>query len=134
MPAFHLSLPVADLDHAADFYARVLGCERRRTGPGWADLDFFGHQLSLHVVEDYEPDARSTTIDGTAVPLRHHGVVLDPDSWASLVTRLEAADVDFVLTPRTRFAGQAGEQSTFFVADPSGNAMEVKAFPGGVWA
>jgi uncharacterized protein len=130
---FHLSLPVRDLDEAADWYVEVLGTGRRRTGPGWVDLDLFGSQLSLHLVEDYEPDPRTTTVDGTAVPLRHHGVVLDPDTWHALVDRLEAAGVPFLLSTRSRFVGEPGEQHTFFLTDPSGNAIEVKAFPDGIW-
>ncbi len=133
MPAFHLSLPVADLEQAADFYADDLGCARRRTGPDWVDLDFFGHQLSLHLVDGYEPDARTCLVDQVAVPVRHHGVVLDPQQWSAVAARLEERGVQFLLTPRSRFVGQPGEQHTFFVADPSGNAMEVKAFPDGVW-
>jgi extradiol dioxygenase family protein len=131
--AFHLSLPVADLGAAADFYADVLGCERRRTGADWADLDFHGHQLSLHEVPGYTPESHRSTVDGTEVPARHLGVVLDPQAWRALADRLSAADVPFLLTPRSRFVGGDGEQHTFFLTDPSGNAIEVKAFPNGVW-
>lgn len=133
MRAFHLSLPVADLEAAADFYVEVLGGERRRRGPDWADVDLFGHQLSLHLVSGYVPDDTTCEVDATAVPVRHHGVVLDPEAWRALVERLEAAGSDFLLTPRSRFVGQDGEQHTFFLTDPSGNAIEVKAFPAGVW-
>ena len=133
MPAFHLSLPVADVAAAADFYVERLGCARRRAGPDWADIDFFGNQLSLHAVDGYVPDERTCTVDGAAVPVRHLGVVLDPDSWRTLADSLEAAGVEFVLTPRSRFVGEDGEQHTFFVADPSGNAIECKAFPQGRW-
>ena len=133
MDAFHLSLPVADLDVATRWYVDVVGCSPRRTGPGWADVDFFGSQLSLHVVDGYEPDPRTDTVDGVAVPLRHHGVVLDPPRWQALADRLAAAGVEFLVTPRSRFVGEPGEQHTFFVADPSGNAIEFKAFPEGVW-
>lgn len=133
MRAFHLSLPVADLEEAATFYADVLGCARRRTGPGWADLDFHGHQLSLHQVDGYEPEAHRSTVDGTEVPARHLGIVLDPEAWRALAGGLEERRVPFLLTPRSRFVGEPGEQHTFFLSDPSGNAIEVKAFPGGVW-
>lgn len=129
MPAFHLSLPVADLATAAAFYSDVLGCEPRRNGSDWVDLDFFGHQLSLHHVDDYAPDERTCLVDGTPVPVHHFGVVLDPAAWRALVERVG----EFLLTPRSRFEGQEGEQHTFFVTDPSGNAIEVKAFAEGVW-
>jgi uncharacterized protein len=131
--AFHLSLPVADLTAAADFYADVLGCERRRTGPDWADLDFHGHQLSLHQVDGYVPEPHRSVVDGVEVPARHLGVVLDPAAWRALADDLASRQVDFLLSPRSRFVGQPGEQHTFFLTDPSGNAIEVKAFPDGVW-
>jgi uncharacterized protein len=133
VPAFHLSLPVADLEVAAAFYADDLGCARRRTGPDWADLDFFGHQLSLHEVRGYVADEQTCSVDGVAVPVRHHGVVLEPEQWQATADRLVQRGTQFVLTPRSRFVGTEGEQHTFFVSDPSGNAIEVKAFPGGVW-
>ena len=133
MHPFHLSLPVADLDEAAAWYVDAVGCAPRRTGPGWADVDFFGSQLSLHVVDGYEPDPRTDVVDGVTVPLRHHGVVLDPDRWRALAERLEADGEDFLVSPRSRFVGEPGEQHTFFVLDPSGNAIEFKAFPQGVW-
>lgn len=133
MPAFHLSLPVADLDESVAFYRDLLGCDRRRTGPDWVDLDFFGHQLSLHLVEGYAPPTQQSEVDATAVPTLHHGIVLDPVAWQALADQLESAGVEFLLTPRSRFVGQPGEQHTFFLRDPSGNAIEVKAFPHGVW-
>ncbi len=133
MTAFHLSLPVADLAAATDFYVEVLGCARRRTGEDWTDLDLHGHQLSLHHVDGYEPEPHRSVVDGTHVPTRHHGIVLDPSAWRALADRVAAAGVPFLLTPRSRFEGQPGEQHTFFLTDPSGNAIEVKAFPDGVW-
>ncbi|MGB0979920.1 MAG: glyoxalase, partial [Croceimicrobium sp.] len=33
-----------------------------------------------------------------------------------------------VIEPYIRFAGQTGEQATMFFYDPSGNALEIKAF------
>jgi uncharacterized protein len=131
--AFHLSLPVADLGAATDFYVDVLGASRRRAGSDWVDVDFFGHQLSLHEVEGYEPEPHRSMVDGVEVPARHLGVVLEPGEWQELADRLSAAGVPFLLSPRSRFVGQDGEQHTFFVRDPSGNAVECKAFPDGVW-
>lgn len=133
MHAFHLSLPVADLDRTVDFYVDALRCTRRRTGPDWADLDLFGHQLSLHLVPGYAPDETTCEVDATAVPVRHHGIVLDPDTWRDLADELERAGAGFLISPRSRFVGEEFEQHTFFLRDPSGNAIEVKAFPDGVW-
>jgi extradiol dioxygenase family protein len=36
--------------------------------------------------------------------------------------------VKFIIEPGIRFEGQPGEQATLFFADPSGNALEFKAF------
>lgn len=41
---------------------------------------------------------------------------------------LPVADLD-----ASRFVGSDGEQHTLLVQDPSGNAVEIKAFPQGVW-
>ena len=58
----------------------------------------------------------------------HFGVVLAWDDWHALADRLRSADVAFVSEPRVRFQGQPGEQATMFLLDPSGNALEFKAF------
>lgn len=34
----------------------------------------------------------------------------------------------FVIEPGVRFKGKVGEQATMFFQDPSGNALEFKAF------
>jgi extradiol dioxygenase family protein len=55
-------------------------------------------------------------------------VVLEWQSWQQLAERLGAAGAAFVIEPGIRFAGLVGEQATFFLYDPSGNALEFKAF------
>lgn len=127
MRPFHLALPVLDLDAAEAFYGRLLGCARGRSAPRWTDYDFFGHQLSVHLVED-ATDVASNAVDGDAVPVRHFGVILAWEDWQALGTRLTEAGVTFRIAPRVRFAGQVGEQGTFFLDDPSGNALEFKSF------
>ena len=62
------------------------------------------------------------------MPVPHFGVVLTQEQWRQLANRVRAAGVRFVIEPHTRFEGQAGEQSTMFFLDPSGNALEFKAF------
>jgi len=125
---FHLALPVHDLSAAHTFYCELLGCRKGRTAERWTDLDFFGHQLSLHLVEDHDGAADTNTVDGDAVPARHFGVVLERGDWDALAARLEAADTEFLLAPKVRFSGETGEQATLFIRDPSGNALEFKAF------
>lgn len=127
MAVFHMAFRVDDLDSTKRFYGGVLGCPQGREADTWVDFDFFGNQISAHVGPG-ESGGLSTRVDGEAVPLAHFGVVIPWPEWESLHRRLAGANVPFLVDPRTRFAGQPGEQGTFFVADPSGNALEFKAF------
>ncbi|HEY1447784.1 MAG TPA: VOC family protein [Caulobacteraceae bacterium] len=126
-PRFHLAFPVRDIEEARAFYGGVLGCPEGRSAPDWVDFDFHGHQIVAHLAPD-EVSTGASMVDGVAVPVRHFGVILEPGNWRALAARLTAAKVEFLIEPQTRFAGQAGEQSTLFVTDPSGNALEFKAF------
>lgn len=124
---FHLAFPVVDLESARKFYADLLGCAVGRESDRWIDFNFFGHQITAHLVE--QTDAAGTNpVDGDCVPVRHFGVILDVAAWNELADRLSAGGIEFLIPPRTRFKGQTGEQSTMFVRDPSGNALEFKAF------
>ena len=125
---FHLAIPVHDLCAAEAFYCDLLNCARGRTAERWTDLDFFGHQLSLHLVETMDAGPDTNPVDGDAVPARHFGVVLRRPDWQSLADRLTAAGTEFLISPRIRFAGETGEQATMFLHDPSGNALEFKSF------
>jgi extradiol dioxygenase family protein len=58
----------------------------------------------------------------------HFGIVLTMADWQALADRLTAAGTEFVIEPHIRFEGQPGEQATMFFRDPSGNALEFKAF------
>jgi len=125
---FHLAIPVADLDAAAVFYGETLGCERGREASQWIDWNMGGHQLVTHVVEGWTGVAGTNPVDGNNVPVPHFGVLMAPASFHQLAERLQAADVEFVIEPTIRFEGEAGEQHTMFLLDPSGNALEFKAF------
>jgi uncharacterized protein len=125
---FHLAIPVVDLRAAGDFYCGLLGCGKGRTAPRWIDLDFFGHQVTLHLVERVGPGPSTNPVDGDSVPARHFGVVLGMDEWRALADRLRAAGCAFLIEPRLRFEGEVGEQATLFIQDPSGNALEFKSF------
>ena len=126
LPPFHLAIPVRDLAESRRFYGALLGCAEGRSAPQWVDFDFFGHQLVCHVAEGAGSVAHNP-VDGDQVPVPHFGAVLDPGVWAEMAQRLKG-EVEFVIEPHTRFKGQAGEQSTMFFLDPSGNAIELKAF------
>ena len=126
-PRFHLAFPVRDLAEARAFYGALLGCAEGRCADDWVDFDFWGHQIVAHRAAA-AAGGKTNLVDGEAVPIRHFGVILDPADWRALADRLAAAGVAFLIDPQTRFAGQAGEQSVLFVRDPSGNALEFKAF------
>ena len=126
-PRFHLAFPVRDLAEARAFYGGLLGCAEGRSSPEWVDFDFHGHQIVAHLAS--APETVGTNpVDGEDVPVRHFGVILDLAAWRALADRLEAAGVDFIIPPQIRFRGQPGEQATLFFLDPSGNALEFKAF------
>ncbi|GAB5519177.1 MAG: VOC family protein [Rhodothermales bacterium] len=126
---FHIAFPVRDVQEARAFYGNVLGCSEGRSTDTWCDFDFFGHQVVAH----YKPPAETegnhhNPVDGHDVPVPHFGVILEYDDWEALAERVKAAGVEFVIEPYIRFKGEPGEQATMFFLDPSGNALEFKAF------
>ena len=125
---FHLAIPVHDLAEAEAFYCGLLELGTGRTASRWIDLDFFGHQVTLHLVDDASAAPPTNPVDGDAVPARHFGVILDMDDWQRLANRLEASGCGFLISPRIRFEGEVGQQATLFIRDPSGNALEFKSF------
>jgi hypothetical protein len=128
MQPFHLAIPVDDLRTAEDFYGVLLGCPRGRRSAEWIDFDFFGHQLVAHLSPDECRKAATNDVDGHDVPVRHFGIVMAPKDWERLAARLKAAGADFIIEPDIRFKGEPGEQGTFFIRDPAGNALEFKCF------
>ena len=125
---FHLAFPVTNLEEARAFYGGLLGCPEGRSSPEWVDFDFHGHQIVAHLAPDEIGHRSTSAVDGHDVPVRHFGAILTPAAWDRLAERLQAAGTVFVIEPHTRFKGEAGEQSTMFFLDPSGNALEFKAF------
>ncbi len=127
-PAFHLAFRVDDLEAARQFYGGLLRCAEGRSTKDWIDFDFYGHQIVAHMLpEDAARPSASGQVDDVAVPVPHFGLVLDWAEWCALVDRLESHPVDFLIAPEIRFAGQRGEQGSFFLRDPAGNALEFKA-------
>ena len=125
---FHLAFPVRDLAEARRFYGGLLGCPEGRSSEEWVDFDLYGHQVVAHLAPDQCVEVSRNAVDGDAVPVRHFGVVLTMPEWETLAGRLKAAGTTFVIEPHVRFKGQVGEQATLFFLDPSGNALEFKAF------
>lgn len=127
-PRFHLAFPVTDLGSARRFYGEVLGCPEGRSTSDWVDFDLHGHQIVAHLSPGEPARTPTSSVDRQEVPIRHFGLLLEVAAWEALVARLRDARVDFIIEPQVRFEGQAGEQHTCFLVDPSGNALEFKAF------
>jgi hypothetical protein len=128
LPPFHLAVPVHDLAAAREFYGELFGCREGRSSDTWVDFDFFGHQLVTHLDPAQRAAPHFNEVDGHDVPVPHFGVVLEWNDWQALAGRLREAGVRFAIAPGIRFAGEVGEQATLFLYDPSGNAIELKAF------
>ena len=127
-PLFHLAFPVHDLAEARRFYGGLLGCAEGRSSTQWVDFNFYGHQVVAHLSPEEAGHRRTSAVDGDDVPVRHFGAILAMGEWESLAARLRSAGTRFVIEPHVRFKGQVGEQATMFFLDPSGNALEFKAF------
>ncbi|MDB4676881.1 VOC family protein [bacterium] len=125
---FHLAFPVRDIEEARHFYGEILGLPEGRSSETWIDFDLFGHQVVAHSGGQNLGTQLSNPVDGHDVPVPHFGVILEIPQWESLRDRLVAAEVQFEIEPYKRFEGQTGEQATMFFLDPSGNALEFKAF------
>lgn len=126
---FHLAFPVHDLAATRHFYGEVLGCAEGRSSADWIDFNLFGHQIVAHLAPPRAAgDTHHNKVDGHGVPVPHFGVVLAWADFEPFAQRLRAKGVQFVIEPYIRFAGQVGEQATMFFRDPSGNALEFKAF------
>lgn len=129
---FHLAIQVRDIAEARRFYGGVLGFSEGRSAENWVDFDMYGHQLVAHLNPALGASGKvpkmTSGIDADNVPIPHFGVVLNVAAWDELCACVTACMREFVIRPRVRFAGQAGEQRTMFFLDPSGNALEFKAF------
>lgn len=125
---FHLAIPVHNLEACRTFYRDILGCEEGRSSDHWVDFNFFEHQLVIHFKPKSEEELHTNPVDGKAVPVPHFGVVLPWETFHPFAKNLKSKDVKFIIEPYIRFEGQTGEQATMFFYDPSGNALEFKAF------
>ena len=126
--SFHLAIPVNNLEVCKDFYQNVLECKPGRHSKSWADYNFFGHQLVIHLNAKKNDRQNFNTVDGHEVPIPHFGVVLGWDEWLLFSDKITKLKIKFVIKPYIRFKGKVGEQATMFFLDPSGNALEFKSF------
>src|SRR3954451_12739590 len=127
-PPFHLAFPVDSIAKARAFYGGVLGCPEGRSAADWVDFDFYGHQIVAHLAPDEVGPRATSAVDGDQVPVRPLGAILPMKDWEALAEKLRRAGTRFIIEPHVRFKGQVGEQATMFFLDPSGNALEFKAF------
>lgn len=125
---FHLAIPVDNIDVCRDFYTNTLNLEEGRSSHHWVDYNFFGHQLVIHYKPKTEEDTHTNSVDGKDVPVPHFGVVLPWEDFHDFADLLKSKNINFIIEPYIRFEGQVGEQATMFFKDPSGNALEFKAF------
>ncbi len=125
---FHLAFPVHDLEAARAFYGGLLECPEGRSSETWIDFNLYGHQIVAHLQAGKKGVETSNAVDGHDVPVPHFGVILSMAEWKELAERVRHAGIQFVIEPYIRFEGQTGEQATMFFLDPSGNALEFKAF------
>jgi len=120
-PVLHLSLAVRDLAAAREFYVDGLGCDLGRVRDGWVDVWFHGMQVTLH-------EQPADVVEPGHNAVRHFGVTLDLDDFAAVLARLESRTIEWVRPLQTDYAGTPREQTKAMIADPSGNAIELKAY------
>jgi len=128
MQPFHLAFPVYDLAATRHFFEELLGCSVGRTSDRWIDFNFWGNQITAHLVDRDEAAETTNAVDGKNVPVKHFGAILEMSEWEILAEKLKAHGTEFIIEPYVRFQGEAGEQATMFFLDPSGNAIEFKSF------
>ncbi len=128
IPRFHLAFPVHDLEKAKTFYTSTLGCPLGRESDNWIDFNLYGHQVVAHLSPKDCMNTKTNPVDGDSIPARHFGVILPWADWEELCKILISRNIEFLIEPRIRFKNVSGEQGTFFIQDPSGNALEFKSF------
>tara|TARA_Y100000590_G_scaffold129638_1_gene148159 strand:+ start:346 stop:771 length:426 start_codon:yes stop_codon:yes gene_type:complete len=125
---FHLAFPIYDIKKTISWYTDTLGCTIGRQDKRWVDFNFFGHQISGHLIDKKDEEINTNIVDGENIPCRHFGIILNRDDWNDLSQNLISKNIDFIVKPTIRFKDTKGEQATFFIKDPSGNVLEFKSF------
>ena len=125
---FHLAFPIKNINNTIKWYTKILGCTIGRQDSRWVDFDFFGHQISGHLINQEDNLSETNIVDGHNIPVRHFGIILEPNEWELLSKKLNDSKIEFFIKPNTRFQGEKGEQSTFFITDPNDNVLEFKSF------
>lgn len=118
---FHLSIPVADLSAARHFYVDVLAARTGRATSQWLDILLWGHQITLQL-------APEQVVPLAAQGKRHFGVTLPWGEWESEVRRIRMLGTTFLVEPAILCQGTREEHAKFYLADPSNNVIEIKAY------
>ena len=132
MGSFHLAFKVNDIESTRKFYVEILGCTEGRSTETWIDFNFFNNQLSAHVSSNRPELDYCGLVDGVAVPIPHFGCLITAEQFTDVEKRLSDANVEFIVKPQTRYAGEKGEQRTLFVLDYSGNPQTKRCQDGSV--
>ena len=122
---FHLAIPCGDLEKAKHFYSEILGCRLDNSAQEWADVDFWGNELTLHA-SAHKLESERHDVDMGNVPVPHFGVHLDKEIFNIIRENLKAKNIEYLDKPYTRFEGKKEQQETFFIEDPHGNVLELK--------
>ena len=125
---FHLAFPVYNINITIQWYTSMLNCSIGRKSERWVDFNFFGHQISAHLIDQELTQDKTNVVDGHNIPSRHFGIILEMEQWKILVNQLNKKNIKYLIEPNIRFKGEKGEQATFFIKDPSNNVLEFKAF------
>ena len=125
---FHLAFPVYNINITVQWYTSMLNCLIGRKSDRWVDFNFFGHQISAHLIDQELTQDKTNIVDGHNIPARHFGIILEMKQWKILVNQLNKKNIKYLIEPNIRFKGEKGEQATFFIKDPSNNVLEFKAF------
>ena len=127
--AFHLAIAVSDLEKAKAFYRDLLGAEEGRTDNcSWVDFNFFGHQLSCHLIKELTTAVDYNKVEALSVPIPHFGLIVESGQFEEFKQILEQAQISFILKPQVRFENREEEHQTMFFKDPFGNCLEIKSF------
>lgn len=115
---FHLSFAVPDLEATKIFYLNILGCDSGTVHDTWLNINFYGHQLTLHQASDYMP---AKTID-------HFGPIIDKETWLVIAQKCRSNKISFELPPTTLHANTTIESGKYIIKDPAGNRLEFKYY------
>ena len=104
---FHLAIPCGDLETAKKFYSETLGCRLDNSAQEWADVDFWGNELTLHASE-HKLDNERHDVDMGNVSVPHFGVHLSRKDFDALKNRLKDNGTKYYDEPTTTLSSRVG--------------------------